>query len=165
MKKLLSLFALLCIALCSLTASAQRPSEQEREAWMKEMQQYKNEFISKKLELSEEQRAKFLPLYAKMDAEIRKSQKAVRNMCRKVEKDDKVEDVEFEKCAEALYELKGRENKIEMKYFKEFKAILSPKQLFKLKQAEMDFSRQLMKDRQMHHPDADRKARMKGNRR
>ncbi len=51
-----------------------RPSGREREVWMKEMQQYKNDFIAKKLVLTDEQKAKFLPLYTTMDEEIRKAQ-------------------------------------------------------------------------------------------
>lgn len=150
MRHFISVCTLLCLLFFSNIALAQGPSQKDRENWMKEMQQYKDEFIAKKLNLSDEQRAKFLPVYDKMDQEIRRTQRDVRRMCQRAEKGEKISDVEYEKCAEALYELKGRENKIEMKYFKEFKNILSSEQLFKLKQAEMDFSRQLMKDRQNH---------------
>lgn len=125
---------------------AQRPSGRERESWMKEMQQFKNDYIAKKLNLTDEQRAKFMPLYNSMDEEIRKVQEETEQLTRQtIAKDGKVTDLEYEKAAEAVYELKGRENDIEMKYFNEYKAILSPEQLFKLKDAEKDFTRELMK--------------------
>lgn len=127
-------------------AHAQRNSDRNRESWMKEIQQYKNDFIAKKLELTDEQRAKFLPLYNSMDEEIRKTQEEAEQLSRQtMSKEDKASDLEYEKAAEAMYELKGRENAIEMKYFNEYKTILTPRQLFKLKDAEKDFTRELMK--------------------
>ncbi|MBD5312839.1 MAG: Spy/CpxP family protein refolding chaperone [Duncaniella sp.] len=142
----LSLILVLSAILLPFSAQAQRPSGREREAWMKEMQQFKNDFITKKLALTDEQKAKFIPLYNSMDEEIRKTQAETEKLYRNTsKKDSKVTDLEYEKAAEALYELKGRENDIEMKYFKEFKQILTPKQLFQLKDAERDFTRQLMK--------------------
>ena len=113
---------------------------------MKEMQQFKNDFIAKKLNLTEEQKAKFLPLYNSMDEEIRKAQNEAEQLYRQtLKKGEKATDLEYEKAAEAVYELKGRENTIEMKYFNDYKQILSPNQLFQLKVAERDFTRQLMK--------------------
>ncbi len=148
MKKVAFLLALILSALilpCDSVAQ-QRPSERERESWMKEIQQYKNDFIAKKLELTDEQRAKFLPLYNSMDEEIRRAQEESEQLYRQtLKKGDKATDLEYEKAAEAAYELKGRENEIEMRYFKEYKGILSSRQLFKLKDAERDFTRELMK--------------------
>ena len=81
-----------------------------------------------------------------MDEEIRKVQEESEQLSRQtMGKEDKATDLEYEKAAEAMYELKGRENAIEMKYFEEYKTILTPQQLFKLKDAEKDFTRELMK--------------------
>lgn len=147
MKKLaLSIAIMLIAAVLPATVDAQRPSERERVTWMKEMQQYKNDYIAKKLALTDEQKASFLPLYNTMDEQIRKVQDEAEQLYRQtMRKEDKATDLEYEKAAEAAYELKGRENEIEMKYFKDFKTILTPKQLFKLKEAERDFTRQLMR--------------------
>lgn len=146
MKNRALLIAFIFALLIPMMSHAQRPSGRERESWMKEMQQFKNDYIAKKLNLTDEQRAKFLPLYNSMDEEIRKVQEETEQLTRQtVAKDGKATDLEYEKAAEAVYELKGRENDIEMKYFNEYKAILSPEQLFKLKDAEKDFTRELMK--------------------
>lgn len=145
-KATLSLILVLTTVLLPLCVQAQRPSGRERDVWMKEMQQYKNDFIAKKLSLTSEQEAKFLPIYNSMDEEIRKAQDEAEQLYRQtLTKGKKATDLEYEKAAEAVYELKGRENEIEMKYFSKFKAILSPKQLFQLKDAERDFTRQLMR--------------------
>ena len=147
MKKVAILFTFLIAALMlPAVMQAQRNFGRDRESWMKEIQQYKNDFIAKKLELTDEQRAKILPLYNSMDEEIRKVQEESEQLSRQtMGKEDKATDLEYEKAAEAMYELKGRENAIEMKYFEEYKTILTPQQLFKLKDAEKDFTRELMK--------------------
>ena len=45
-KKLL--FILIALILLPIAMSAQKPTQRERRAWMKEMQQYKNDYISRK---------------------------------------------------------------------------------------------------------------------
>lgn len=147
MKKVTVLFAfLVTLLVLPVVSQAQRPSGRDRESWMKEIQQYKSDFIAKKLDMTDEQRAKFMPLYNLMDEEIRKVQEESEQLSHQIlAKDGKATDLEYEKAAEAMYELKGRENNIEMKYFDEYKAILTPVQLFKLKDAEKDFTRELMK--------------------
>ncbi len=154
MKKIaLSLAFLLSAIILPLCTQAQRPTERDREVWMKEIQQYKNDFIAKKINLTEEQKAKFTPLYSSMDEEIHKAQEEADLLYRQtLNKKDNATDLEYEKAAEAAYELKGRENSIEMKYFDEFKSILTPIQLFKLKDAERDFTRQLMRQHRRHQP-------------
>lgn len=149
MKKIaFSLILLMSAVIIPFNALAQRSTGREREVWMKEMQQYKNDFIAKKLALTDEQKAKFTPLYNTMDEEIRKAQDEADQLYRQtVKKESKATDLEYEKAAEAMYELKGRENTIEMKYFDDFKHILTPRQLFQLKDAEREFTRQLMKHR------------------
>ncbi len=64
-KKLL--FILIALLLLPIAMTAQKPTDRERQVWMKEMQQYKNDYISRKLELSEEQKTKFLPIYKRME--------------------------------------------------------------------------------------------------
>ncbi|MDE6066054.1 MAG: Spy/CpxP family protein refolding chaperone [Duncaniella sp.] len=151
------IFTLIALMLLPVAVSAQKPSDRDRKAWMKEMQQYKNEFMTRKLGLTDEQKAKFLPVYKRMECEVR----AVNDQTMKMERDlrDKkdVTDLEYEKLAEAQFELKAREAQIELKYFKEFKTILTPAQLVKLKKAERDFSRQLMKKHQEHSAEKRRK--------
>lgn len=145
---LFCLFLLFAVALFTSESHAQKqaPGSANHQVWMKEIQQYKNEFIAKKLDLTKEQRARFLPLYNSMEKEIRKAEDETEQLYLQVKKkDSSATELEYEKAAEAVYEMKGRENAIEMKYFNEFKSVLTPRQLFKLKEAERDFTRQLMK--------------------
>lgn len=147
MKKLL--FILVALMMLPVAMSAQKPTARERQAWMKEMQQYKNDYIARKLELTDEQKTKFLPAYNRMEDEVRKIADQTMRMERDIKKKgEAATDLEYEKAAEAQFELKAKEAQIELRYFKEFKTMLTPQQLLKLKKAEREFSRELMKK---HH--------------
>ncbi len=100
-KKLL--FILIALLLLPIAMTAQKPTDRERQVWMKEMQQYKNDYISRKLELSEEQKTKFLPIYNRMESEIRKISDQTMRMEREVrKKGDAATDLECEKAAEPI---------------------------------------------------------------
>jgi len=161
-KKLLLI--IITLLLLPVAMSAQKPTERERQTWMKEMQQYKNDYIARKLDLTDEQKAKFMPMYNRMEAEVRKICDQTMRLEREVrKKGDAATDLECEKAAEAQFELKAKEAQIELKYFKEFKTVLSPRQLLKLKKAEREFSRELMKhhEKQNKHKKQSKQTRQK----
>lgn len=146
------LFLLIAAIAAVMPAAAQ--SKADREAWMKEMTRYKHEFLTRELKLTEQQQKQFFALYDAMEAETRKLVDNTRRMEKSVlEKGDKATDLEREKAAEALFEMKGKESQIEMRYFPKFKEVLNPAQLLKLKQAERHFNRQIIKDHK-HHREA-----------
>jgi Spy/CpxP family protein refolding chaperone len=96
--------------------------------------------------LSREQQEKFFPLYDEMDNSVMELNRNTRMLEDKIVRSkDKVSDLEYEKSAEAIYEMTKKQGEIEMEYFAKFKTILTPQQLFRLKQAERDFSRELMR--------------------
>lgn len=127
-------------------ADAQRQDKRtDRTEWMKEMRRYRAEFIADKIELSAEQREKFIPLYEEMDAKTSKIEHEARTMERDVrKKGTAATDTEYEKTAEALAELKAKQGAVEKEYFDKYRKILTPKQLFQLNNAERDFMRNLM---------------------
>ena len=147
-RKIIFLLVMTVIA-SAMPAVAQ--TKAEREAWMKEMTRYKHEFLTRELKLTEQQQKQFFALYDAMEAETRKLFDSTRSMEKSVmDKGDKATDLEREKAAEALFEMKGKESQIEMRYFPKFKEVLNPVQLLKLKQAERHFNRQIIKDHKHH---------------
>lgn len=119
-----------------------------RDKWFKELRQYKQEFMTKELGLTKEQQAKFFPVYSEMTRKIMKLNDDTRALENKIDKSKtEVSDVEYEKGAEALLELKAKEAKIEAEYYQRFKQILTPKQMYLLPKSEKKFTRQLMR----HH--------------
>lgn len=150
MSKNILIALLLALLTCAPAANAQKNSA-ERAAWIKEMNRYKHEFMAKELKLTEAQQKAFFPLYDAMGADVRRVADEARALEKAVsKKGDKATDTELEKAAEALYELKGKEGAIEMRYFAKFKTVLSPKQLLKLKSVERKFNRHILKQHRKH---------------
>lgn len=140
-------FAILSLLMVLMSALGLHASG-DRDKWFKELRQYKKEFIIKELELSKEQQTKFFPVYYEMTRKIMKLNDDTRALEKKIDTNKgAVSDIEYEKAAEALLELKAKEAKIEAEYYPKFKQILTPKQMYKLPKAEKKFTRQLMK----HH--------------
>ncbi len=124
------------------------PTKSQTDRWYNEMRAYKTEYIANALDLTPEQKEKFVPVYNAMNSELDKISQETRTLERKVSKNEKASDLEYEKAAEALFEMRSREGAVDQRYYQQFKAILSKKQLFKLKAAERHFGRHLMKERE-----------------
>lgn len=135
------------ICLCA-SASAQAParsSKADREKWLKEVREYKHDMLVEETEMTQAQKAEFLPLYTEMEKEIYQVNVDARTLEQKISNAaDGVSELEYEKAAEALAEVKQREGQIELEYFKKFEKILSKKQLFLLKRAENRFTRDML---------------------
>lgn len=129
------------------TATAQTDDAGKRQKWLKDMRQYKHEFLIKQLNLTREQRDKFFALYDKMEDEINSLNSETREMERRIydNPDGQVTDLEYELATKALVDLKGKECEIERGYYEQMADVVSKKQLFELKKAERDFSMQMMK--------------------
>ncbi len=80
-----------------------------------------------------------------MDKSIHQLNRQTRALEKKIDRSkEPISDLEYEKAAEALYELKGKEAETEMAYFNKFKTILTPRQMYELKKAERKFTQELM---------------------
>lgn len=144
-RHILTLLACLFVAIASFNANAQ--SENERKAWFDNMIQNKIDFIAKQLSLSDEQKVKFGKLYKEMSNETSKLIRDTRALEKSVCNKKNASDIELEKAAEAMAEFKAKEGNIELKYFNQYKTILSSNQLFKLKIAENDWMKRVMRHR------------------
>lgn len=140
---------LFTVCLLSFTSAfAQQPQDKaKREQWFKNMVQTKIDYLSKQMDLTPEQKSRFEKQYTAMSMETARLANDTRALQRSVAKKDNASDVEYEKAAEAVAEFKSKEGAIELKYFNQFKAYLTKKQLFQLKNAEHKWMRELMR----HH--------------
>ncbi|MCM1518845.1 MAG: Spy/CpxP family protein refolding chaperone [Pseudoflavonifractor sp.] len=147
MKKYITLIIAVLITAMGAMAqdNASKSDKAERARWFKKISEYKHEFIAKELNLTKEQQNKFFPLYDEMETATRRLDHDTRALERKVRASgDKTTDIEYEKAAEAMFELKAKEGAVEQSYLKKFKTVLTPEQLFKLKIAERKFTKQVM---------------------
>ncbi len=138
----ITIFSLLMLLFSAMSMHA----TDNRAKWFKELRQYKHEFLAKELGLTKDQQSKFFPIYSEMTKKIMRLNDDTRAMEGRIDRSKTdVSDLEYEKGAEALFELKAKEAKIENEYYPKFKQILTPKQLYLLPKAEKKFTRQLMR--------------------
>ena len=131
---------LLLLSACVCNVQAQG----NKRHWTKEMLDYKHEYIVKETAMTQAQRTKFLPLYEAMEKEIFVAYRNARNQAKKVNSNSKVGDDDYYNAAKAMSEVKYKVGEIECRYFNQFAKILSKKQLFILKNAEVKFTRDVV---------------------
>ena len=138
MKKIVSIL-ILTLAITS-TAMAQNG----RTKFATDMYQAKHEMIIEELGLTQTQQKQFMPIYEQMEREIYQVNRNARALAKEVEKKKNPSDKDYEAAASALSRTRIQEGEIEAKYFEKFSKILSKKQLFQLKQAEVKFTREML---------------------
>lgn len=111
--------------------------------WFKEMIEFKLKFLAQELELTEEQQAKFFPLYTEMMNakhnvmhKARQAEKRLKGIANPTDEDYRI-------ATEAMEQAKKEDEAIEKRYEAKFKTILTPKQMYKLKEAERKFHEKL----------------------
>ena len=134
-------FLAVIISISVVRADAQPPQRDDegRQRWMTEIRNYKHDFFTKELELSEDQQRDFFAEYDQMEDRINRLNSETRELEEKTIDNPDASDVELEATARALFEIKGEESKIELEYFEKFKNILQPKQLVLIKNTERKF--------------------------
>ncbi|MBP5561048.1 MAG: hypothetical protein J6X70_04545 [Muribaculaceae bacterium] len=139
MKKFILLFLLAAVSTTTIMATGRRSD------WVSKMRDTRHDFIIEKINVSASQKKEFLPLYEAMEDEIYNVHKAARDQAKKVETMSNPTDADYQRAAEAMSNVKFREGEIEKSYYEKFAKILSKKQLFLLKQAEAEFTRNMVK--------------------
>lgn len=119
----------------------------DRERFMAELKPYQHRFLAKDLNLTNEQARDFMAEYDKMNEALEQVAEETRALEKNTLENDKATDTELEAAAQAVFELKQKEARIELEYFEKFKEILSPRQLLQLKSSERRFTQSLIK----HH--------------
>lgn len=143
----LPLIALAALLMCCTAVATAKDKtgtgNGNRSQWTQEMLDYKHDFIAEQTEMTQAQRDKFMPLYEAMEKEVFAAHRTAREQAKKVSS-SKATEQEYATAARAMSQVKVKEGEIEGRYFEKFSKILSKKQMFQLKQAEMKFSRQML---------------------
>jgi len=125
-------------------ASASMAQSKGRSKFQTDMYQAKHEMIIQELGLTMTQQKQFMPHYEQMEREIYQVNRNARALAAEVEKKKNPSDRDYEAAASAMSRTRVQEGEIEVKYFEKFSKILSKKQLFQLKQAEVKFTREML---------------------
>ena len=135
---------LIVISILALTIATTALAQNGRTKFATDMYQAKHEMIIEEMGLTQTQASQFLPIYEQMEREIYQVNRNARVLAREVEKKKNPTDRDYEAAASALSSTRMREGEIEAKYFDKFSKILTKKQLFLLKQAEVKFTREML---------------------
>lgn len=147
-----SFIIVVILSLAALSVSAQQRGRQkpDREKWFQELREWKHQFLIKEVELTEAQQPKFFAVYDAMQNEILAIHDGTRNMEKKLSLNKQASDLEYEKMAEALIEVKIKEGEIQKRYLDKMKTVISSRQLYKLQVAEKKFIRMLNRQHNKH---------------
>lgn len=140
----IAIAAMLMLSLNTAWAKDKNHANANRSQWTQEMLDYKHDFIAEQTEMTQAQRDKFMPLYEAMEKEVFAVHRTAREQAKKISSTTKASDQDYANAARAMSQVKVKEGEIEGRYFDKFSKILSKKQMFQLKQAELKFSKQML---------------------
>jgi Spy/CpxP family protein refolding chaperone len=140
----IAIAAMLLLSLNTAWAKDKNHTNANRSQWTQEMLDYKHDFIAEQTEMTQAQRDKFMPLYEAMEKEVFAVHRTAREQAKKISSTTKASDQDYANAARAMSQVKVKEGEIEGRYFDKFSKILSKKQMFQLKQAELKFSKQML---------------------
>ena len=133
--------AIMILVLAIVSAAT---AQNGRTRFATDMYQAKHEMIIQELGLTPTQQKQFMPIYEQMEREIYQVNRNARALAQEVENKKNPSDRDYEAAASAMSRTRMQEGEIEAKYFEKFSKILSKKQLFQLKQAEVKFTREML---------------------
>ena len=142
MRKLGFLILMIIVALPPLYAGDDDSAKKEK--MFKEMREFKMKYLAKEIDLSDAQKQKFFELYDEMSNQRDACYREVRKMEKKLKKDGKdATEEDYQNVTAALNKANAAAAEIEKTYNDKFAEFLSPKQIYKLKEAEKTFREKL----------------------
>lgn len=143
------------IFLCFLALLVAFPSfsqKDKKKPTHQEMVQFKIDFISKEIELRDDQKKQFTEIYTQMENERRAVFKKIKEAEKKINGAKNATEADYEKASQEITQGRQQMNNIESAYDKKFEKFLSKKQIFKMKEAESRFIERVraMRDNKKH---------------
>lgn len=136
-------FPLMIILTTVLPMSAQKA---DREGWNSELNEFRHDFLARELQLTDAQKTKFFALYDAMSQERRSLRRQVRKARKALDaKGASAREADYAAFNKLELEANGKINDVETKYYKQFKSVLTAKQLSQLKEAEEKFAKTIRK--------------------
>lgn len=140
MKRLIVLMAVVCSAWSLLRASDGCNQHLSPEAFRAKQQAY----IAEKAGLTNEEAAKFFPVYFELQDRKKQLNDEAWSLLRKG-KEEGTTEAQYEEILEGVYDARIAADRLDKTYFEKFKKILSCQKIFLVQKAEMRFHRELLK--------------------
>lgn len=153
LKILLVAIVLLPMNVLADTNSKGKDKRATKTEWFQKMKECKHDYLAKKLDIADAQKAEFFKLYDAKESERYNAEKKVRTIEKSIrQKGDAATEADYESAIDAQYKLNDEIARIESKYATSFRKVLTPRQLFRLRAVERDFQRTLMEKRHNYPP-------------
>ena len=137
MRKLLLLISLALFAIGA--AFAQKDDALKREKMFREVQEFKMKYLAQEMDLSESQKAKFYELYEEMSQSKRECYKEYWVLNRRVKHEKNATEADYQNVTQAFDKANAEWALTGKQYNEKFAEFLTPKQIYKMKEAENDF--------------------------
>lgn len=125
--------------------------KKDKAKMMEELQQFKLDYLSKEMQLSEKEKAEFVPLYKEYDKERRQAGAEAWKFERDLKKKNDASEADYKKLSELQQAARAKDNEIVKKYDARFESILSAKQIYTMHQAEEKFFEKMKEMRKKNH--------------
>jgi hypothetical protein len=140
MKKI---FSCCIMAVCVVAIAVAQPP-------LNKINQYRQAFLIERLQLTDTEAQKFLPLLQEREGELFKIRQQRKQQ---MERDlASLSDAEIEKLIRQHFEMEQKELDIHKKYFEKFKTVLPMKKIALLARTEQDFKRELLERMRNRQP-------------
>ena len=140
MKKLI----ILLIIVCGFTTALRAVGSPNQHLSPKEFRAKQQAFITEKAGLTQEEAAKFFPVYFELQDRKKQLNDEAWKLLRSG-KDEKTTDTQYGEILEGVYDARIASDRLDKTYFEKFKKILSCKKIYLVQRAEMRFHRELLK--------------------
>lgn len=108
------------------------------------------QYFVEKAGLTEDEAAKFFPLYFELQDKKFSYNKEMWGKMHKIKESNNVSDAEYSRITEDLIKTRQTIDELELEYLRKYKKVLSPKKIYFIQRAEMKFSRELLKGAGKH---------------
>ncbi len=110
-------------------------------------------YLVQEVGITPEESAQLFPLYNEMQAKRFNMMKVTHDKSKALRNNPNAKDEEFLRMVDEILNRQVEEANLEKAYYQKFKRILSPQKVLKLKQADMRFAREILKNADQRRPD------------
>lgn len=150
--KIKSILLLISILFLSISVEAQMGSEKGRRHRggfdVEKHHQERAKFISKELNLTEEEKKAFIPVMEEFIHARFTLNRELRRAARELDRKENKTNEDYQKVIDMGLDVRAKEVELQKKYYLIFKEILSPEKIYKYHAAEKDFMHRTI---QRHH--------------
>lgn len=125
--------------------------DKDKAKMMEELQQFKIDYLAKEMQLSEKEKAEFVPIYKEYDNERRQAGAEAWKFDMELKKKKEPSEADYKKLADLQQKARERDNEIVKKFDTKFESILSAKQIYIMHQGEVKFFEKMKEMRKKHN--------------